>query len=131
VEPQTDSQPEPIAVFADYHIETFYDLIPRYRRQIEEALYEAPRLLRKQHFLPRLPSVGWVSGEAAWTVCSYYLKVIEHEMAEILSRHSIFFWLHLYRRIGVSLGQGHDDKIDTTTIGLVRPIFHLWFYIGH
>ena len=115
----------PMIMYSDYHNEVFYDLLPRHRRRIEEVLYVTPKVLRQQHFLPRLPSVGWVCGEVAWAICWDYLKAIEREMAEVLGGHSVFFWLHLYRRIGVRLGAGHADKIDPATVGLVRQIAEL------
>ena len=115
----------PTVGHSDYHSEVFYDLIPRNQKRIEEVLYEAPKALRCQHFLPRLPFVNWLSGEAAWTIGSDYLQAIEGEAAQVLARHSVFFWLHLYRRIGVSLGSGHDDKTDAATVGLVRRIAEL------
>ncbi len=125
MEPRTDNQPESIVVHADYHTETFNDLTLRHRKQIEEVLFVVPRVLRRQHFLPRLLAHGWMSGDAAWTVCSDYLSAIERQMTEILSRHSVFFWLHLYRRIGVCLAPGHGDHTDPVTIGLVRQIAEL------
>jgi len=46
-------------------------------------------------------------------------------MAQILRRHSVFFWLHLYRRIGVGLSPEHGGKTDANTVGLVRQIVEL------
>ena len=46
-------------------------------------------------------------------------------MTQILSTHSVFFWLHLYRRIGVRLSPDHDNKTDANTLALVREIVDL------
>jgi hypothetical protein len=48
-------------------------------------------------------------------------------MAVIIARHSVFFWIHLYRRIGVSLYPGLPSKTDATTTGLVRQIMEAAF----
>jgi len=64
-------------------------------------------------------------GEEGWNLCRTYLDTIENQMAQILRRHSVFFWLHLYRRIGVGLSPEHGGKTDANTVGLVRQIVEL------
>ena len=43
-------------------------------------------------------------------------------MQKRLRRHSVFFWLHMYRRIAPRLSSGHDNKLDWVTTRLVREI---------
>jgi hypothetical protein len=64
-------------------------------------------------------------GDEAWNICYHYLGELENAIADILSSHSVFFWLHLYRRIGVHLSSGHSNKTDANTLGLVREIVDL------
>ena len=59
-----------------------------------------------------------------WQLVKTYLDLVEKNMAEIVSKHSIYYWIHLYRRIGVSHPKGGDD-IKTTF--LVRNIMEASF----
>jgi len=43
-------------------------------------------------------------------------KKIENEMAAIISRRSVYYWMHLYRRIGVIKSFGETE----TTLSLYR-----------
>jgi hypothetical protein len=54
-----------------------------------------------------------------------YLNVLATRFEVILRAHSVPFWIHLYRRIGVSLSPDHDAKTDAQTLMLVRSILEL------
>jgi hypothetical protein len=66
-----------------------------------------------------------VAADIAWPAVRELLDVIEAEMAEVLRKRSVFFWLHIYRRIGVTLTPRHEDKTDPRTVTLVRQIVEL------
>lgn len=53
-----------------------------------------------------------------------YNKSIERDLASIISKHSLAYWLHLYRRIG-PYPAGLDDQ--PMTIGLVRAALEAAF----
>lgn len=95
-----------------------------YHRRLGEQL-DRRLEFRRQNFFPNLPIGKEFYGDDAWQPCNSYLKAIEAELAEILSRHSVFFWIHLYRRIGVYLSSGLGPKTDANTLGLVRQIAEL------
>jgi len=65
------------------------------------------------------------SQQEMWDYCKEYLDVIENSMKDRLKAHSVMFWMHLYRRIGVKLSDEHEGLTDSTTLGLVRQIAEL------
>ena len=93
--------------------------------EFSKSLHRKPLEIRRNNFLDQLPSDQILSGEPAWDVCHKYMGQLEAIIASILRRHSMFFWIHLYRRIGVQLSPAHEDKTDANTLGLVRHIVEL------
>jgi hypothetical protein len=115
----------PAAVMEFYHQRIFYYFGDKYPQRIREWLFSKPLNLRKKAFLPRFERDRLYEGEAAWKICESYLNSIESELNNILRNHSVFYWLHLYRRIGVFLSPDHGDKTDANTVALVRHIAEL------
>lgn len=108
-----------------YHQPIFYHFGNIYKGRIREALHEKPVAFHRKEFLPHLSPGREYRGEEGWNICRTYLDAIENQMAQVLRRHSVFFWIHLYRRIGVELSPEHGGKIDPNTVGLVRHIVEL------
>lgn len=115
----------PLHLFDYYHQAIFAYIGETYRDRISESLHGKPLGIRRESFLEQLPSDQILSGETAWDRCHQYLNQLEANIAGVLRRHSIFFWIHLYRRIGVRLSPLHEDKTDANTLGLVRGIVEL------
>jgi hypothetical protein len=112
-------------LFDYYHQAIFAYIGETYRDRISESLHGKPLEIRRKNFLEQLPDDQILSGEPAWDRCQQYLDQLEANIAGVLRRHSIFFWIHLYRRIGVRLSPLHEDKTDANTLGLVRGIVEL------
>lgn len=108
-----------------YHQLAFAELNKKYHEQLQDALIDQPRKFRESHFLKRLPIANTFGGQEYWEVCKVYLANLEAKFEDLISGHSVFFWLHLYRRIGVMLSPAHENKIDPTTTALVRKIAEL------
>jgi hypothetical protein len=109
----------------EYHQAAFLLLNERLAGQIEHALVTAPVSMRALHVTARLPIQQEITAERAWPVMRELLDIFEAEMAKLLCKHSVFFWIHIYRRIGVSLYPRHEDKTDPRTVMLVRQIVEL------
>ena len=92
----------------------------KFGRLIHKALIEDPRQLRSEYFDLLVGRV--LAGNDGHQLYRRYLTVLEDRMEPILRQHSVYFWLHLYRRIGVSLSPDHDKKTDLSTVLLVREI---------
>jgi len=119
------SQDRPVHLLDYYHQAIFAYIGETYRDRISESLHRKPSEIRRKSFLQQLPSHQILSGEPAWDRCQQYLNQPETNFAAVLRRHSIFFWIHLYRRIRVQLSPLHEDKTYANTLGLVRAIVEL------
>jgi hypothetical protein len=109
-----------------YYQPAFLTLTELYGKEINGALLGKPVEFRRQFLVARLPIGQQLSSERAWPVFREYLDALEGEMALILRRHSVFFWLHLYRRTGIALSPGHEVGVDDgRTIELVRRTVEL------
>jgi len=115
----------PLRLFDYYHQAIFAYIGETYQDRISESLHGKPLEIRCRSFLKQLPSDQILSGEPAWDLCQQYLDQLEANIAAVLRRHSMFFWIHLYRRIGVQLSPLHEDKTDANTLSLVRGIVEL------
>jgi hypothetical protein len=119
------SLPSAEAAILYYHQPIFYHFLRVLDGRINKALHETPINFRCEHFLPLLSSDFEYRGEEGWNLCYVYLKAIENQIERVLRKRSIFFWIHLYRRIGVELSPQHDSKTDPNTVHLVRQIVEL------
>jgi len=61
----------------------------------------------------------------SWECAKQVLDEIEVKLAGILSKHSVFYWHHLYRRTGVYLNRPDGEQRDPTTVLLTREIVEL------
>ena len=108
-----------------YHQAAFLLLAQRLKDKIEYALLTSPVAVRARHITDHLPVDQEVAADVAWPVARDLLEVLEAEMAEVLRKRSVFFWMHIYRRIVVMLHPYHGDKTDPRTVALVRQIVEL------
>jgi hypothetical protein len=108
-----------------YHQQAFRFLHERLHDRSNEVILSKPASVRSKYLTEHLPAGEEVTPESAWKVARELLDVLEAEMAAILRNRSVFFWFHLYRRIGVFLHPLHEDKTDPRTLALVRQIAEL------
>lgn len=107
--------------YAEYHQLIFPILHDRLKREIEEALLETPRTVRRE-FWRTIEQSSIATEEDSWSTVATYSGIIEDKMRAIAQSHSPYFWLYMYRRIAPRLLQQHDGKTDAHTLGLVREI---------
>jgi hypothetical protein len=113
------------AVFIDYHQPIFSWLIHTYSSRLRANQLERPLQLRKTAFFEKISRNSLIEGEEAWKICYSYAERLEQELSTILRRHSAFFWMHQFRRIGVDLLDDIGPKTDANTLGLVRRILDI------
>jgi len=113
------------SIALDYHQPVFMELHESHGVAMERALLDEPRMWSQERW--GLVPNGHYTGESAWDLLYSYLDSLEGRIADIVKSHSLYFWQHLYRRIGVQLHSGHTHKTDSQTIGLVRDIVELAF----
>jgi hypothetical protein len=122
---RTEAHSGPLTMMLWYHEPAFLLLHQRLADRIERALLTEPAEVLARHLTGHLPTEQEIAGEVAWPVVRRLLNVLEAEMANVLRRRSVFFWLHIYRRIGVVLHPHHESKTDPRTVMLVRQIVEL------
>ena len=115
----------PSEVHLNYHQPAFELLHEKLGDQIEYELLVAPARLRADFLKSTLPLEQTVDSDTAWRVCQSLLQHLEDALCQTLSHRSVFFWIHLYRRIGVKLHPEHEEKTDPRTTFLVRNILEL------
>src|SRR5688500_18037164 len=89
--------------------------------EIQQALLHDP----DRHFSKFFSSLGSPTefcGQSGHDLLRPYLDVLEAGFKTVLSKHSILYWLHLYRRIAPVLSSLHSNKTDENTTALVRDI---------
>jgi len=107
-----------------YHQDVFGFLTMAHGGRLDAALHSEPLQFRLTHFLPAFVEARDYEMQETWDICFRYLGEIEKALAALLRKHSVYFWVHLMRRIGVKLSPKHH-KTDSTTLGLVREIAEL------
>ncbi|WP_027834794.1 hypothetical protein [Maritalea myrionectae] len=113
------------AVSLPYHQPAFMRLMTLFNEEINFALTQKCATFRGELFLSQFkPSVP-IEDQTAWDFARNALDILDAKMGKILSRRSAAYWLHIYRRIGVSLSPNHEEKTDPVTVGLVRQIVEL------
>ena len=115
-----------LSIALDYYRATFEHLERTKGSEIERALLSEPKELRLQFWLQH-PDQEIANPEESWTVARAYASVVERRIQDIVKRHSLFYWIHLYRRIGVYLHPGHSPNVDANTLLLVRDILECAF----
>jgi hypothetical protein len=108
-----------------YHQPAFGLLMRIFADEIRYVLIRKFAEFRGKKFLARFPPNQVIESEVAWNVAREILDDIDKEMRNLVSRRSVAYWLHIYRRIGVFLSPDHEDKTDHITVGLVRQIAEL------
>jgi hypothetical protein len=115
----------PTAIRFEYHRVVFdaiaAEALPRIAQAVEDV-----RQLRAHHWHNNVP-VGEYKGEDAWIRSNAYLEVLERDIELIAQKHNHYFWLHLYRRVGLGLDPRLGELRDSRTLGLVRNIIEVAF----
>jgi hypothetical protein len=97
-----------------------YTYVHRKRKaDIERALLHEPQLFRRIAWASRI-SADSLPPKTGWSALRDYADAVEAKMAALLSSHSVYYWLFLYRRLGVELHSRHENKTDANTLALVR-----------
>jgi hypothetical protein len=108
-----------------YHQPAFLHLMRIFADEIRYVLIKKSAEFRGRQFLARFPPGQMIGSDVAWEGAREILDNLDGEMRTIISRRSVAYWLHLYRRIGVYLSPDHEDKTDHVTVALVRQIGEL------
>ncbi|MDP3246152.1 MAG: hypothetical protein Q8M93_04220 [Polaromonas sp.] len=110
------------ASIPDYHAIPFRLIANRSRKQIDVAYLCEPAAVRKKYFEDVNALGQTFQGEKAHQILRGLADWLQGAIAARLTQHSVFYWLHLYRRIGVGIHQGVESKKDANTVALMRQV---------
>lgn len=114
-----------VNLIVEYYQDAFAYLHETLLSSLREATHARPQKVRAEYIQKSFPPETVLDGVAVWLDVRKLLDLLEASMATCLQRHSIFFWMHLYRRIGVMLPSTLESTTDGRTVGLVRTIVEL------
>ena len=114
-----------VPVHVEYYQPAFRLLHLKLSRRIQEVTTTEPRAFVAGLLKAYLPLGIAVSPSDAWPEVRKILDMIEAEIGVLLRSRSVFFWLHVYRRIGVMLSRDDEGEFDPRTVWLVRQIVEL------
>ncbi|WGE89714.1 hypothetical protein [Actinobacillus arthritidis] len=64
----------------------------------------------------------------SWDFLNSILPMLEEKMKNIISKHSILYWFHLYRRVGVGSITNDDEFVNPTVLSHIRCTIETAFY---
>lgn len=108
-------------IFPEYYIFAFQFLHANLLNDVPSIVRSA-RAKVKQRYAKEVwdGNQKLLIGDEAYSFLLKFLQTIEHEMKALLQEHSPFFWLHLYRRIGIGSVAEDGEKADASTLFSVR-----------
>lgn len=104
----------------EYHTFVFAKLLEKNREILEKNYVSEFHI---SFFKNRIKKE--VSGEKAWSLILEYSEYIEIKLKEILEKHSISFWIQMYRRIGLGIVSDLNRLTDEITLYQLREITEL------
>jgi hypothetical protein len=114
-----------VPVQLEYYQPAFQLLHLKLGRRIQEAATTEPRAFVAGLVKAYLSRGTPVPPRDAWPEVRKILDMIEGEIGVLLRSRSVFFWLHVYRRIGVMLSRDEEGEFDPRSVWLVRQIVEL------
>jgi len=90
-------------------------------------LHEVLHKEEKQYYPPQKRTDFWnvvfpgiYKGNKAQELLDTYLVEIEKELKKEISEHSLFYWLHVYRRIAPEVSGPQKDRATVLFVDLIR-----------
>lgn len=110
------------ALLIEYYLPTFFRLHQTYSQLIKNRLLAEPLKIRANAIKRHAGETRLIPPEEAHDVFARILTEIEGQLREVIKSHSCFYWIHLYRRIGLHLSDQHDSNTDPMTLAWVRSL---------
>jgi hypothetical protein len=105
----------------EYYIFPFQWLHSKYLEDAENIVKEARKKIKRDYASSvKDGAVRIIAGDDAHLFLKGFLETVEDAMARFLRAHSPYFWLHLYRRIGIGSIASEGEKADSSVLSSVR-----------
>lgn len=106
----------------DYHQFAFRSLYCSHNALISKKYLEMPREFLFGRISKHFKTEATLTPDEAHQALSRVLSEIESEFQRVVSKHSCFYWIHLYRRIRPYLPDQMGNNTDAITLAWVRGI---------
>lgn len=110
------------AIQTNYYLPTFERLTSCYGKLIENQLLHKPKEIRIAAIKKQIRNTRTPGPAESHRILSDVLTDIERHLQATISKHSCFYWIHLYRRIGVMLSDRLGGNTGPMTLAWVRSI---------
>lgn len=105
----------------EYYQLPFEFLHRRYLKNLSRVVRQTRSEIKKKYEAKISTGVNQIlTGDEAFTLLRSFLDELEEAIRLIATKHSPFFWLHLYRRIGLGHISEAFEKSDASTLAAVR-----------
>jgi hypothetical protein len=112
-------------LIVEYYQAAFLFLYRNLDERINEQYFKRSKSIREDFIKRKFPQNQYLGADIAWPILRQLLDQLEGEIKNVLATKSVFFWMHLYRRIAVVLPRKLESNSDPRTVGLVRNIVEL------
>lgn len=109
-----------IIVLPEYYQSVFREIHKNHENQIYKKYINDSQAFRRNAVCNHSVLTSGADAALKYDSLKSILVVIEEEMKSVIEKHSVFFWLHLYRRIAPSLGSDLGVNTDPTVAVNVR-----------
>lgn len=105
----------------EYYQLPFKFLHERYLKNVDGAVRRARIEIKRKYESKIATGLDQVLiGDDAFILLRGFLDELEEIMSQLLKKHSTFFWMHLYRRVGIGHISQAFEKSDASTLASVR-----------
>lgn len=105
----------------EYYQLSFKFLHERYLKNVRGAVRRARIEIKRKYESKIATGLDQVLiGDDAFILLRGFLDELEEIMSQILKKRSTFFWMHLYRRVGIGHISQAFEKSDASTLASVR-----------
>ncbi|WLI77276.1 hypothetical protein Q5705_01555 [Kosakonia sp. H02] len=123
------SNTNPIQTLPEYYSVTFLHVTETHVENMQKETNQArAALISPYQEKIKRDQDTLLTGDEAWDTLHPLMEIIEEKIKDIISKHSLFFWFHLYRRVAPQSIAEEYEKSDAGTISTVRLVLETAFF---
>lgn len=109
-----------IKVLPEYYQIVWSEIHDRYHEELKKWAIELPKEYRNRVLFSIEEQFNVSSLDEKYNILKRILIEIESELKRVVSKHSVFYWLHVYRRIAPYLADDLGNNTSEETVIVVR-----------
>ncbi|CAH1590498.1 conserved hypothetical protein [Vibrio owensii] len=109
-----------IKVLPEYYQIVWSEIHDRYHEELKKCAIEFPKEYRNRVLFSIEEQFNVSSLDEKYNILKRTLIEIESELKRVVSKHSVFYWLHVYRRIAPYLADDLGNNTSEETVIVVR-----------